>query len=252
MTHRTANMSPQIYARVAGLLYLLPFAPFGLIYVPSRLIVSGDATATSRNILANESLFRLGIASELLSQLIFILVVLLLYQVLKPANKHMAALMVIFSLIGTPIAMLDELNQLAILHLLHDPAAMAGLTADQAHALVSLLLNMHADGLIIVDLFWGLWLFPMGYLVFTSGFLPRIIGVLLVIGGASYLIQSFATILFPSFDVNLILYTDWGEAVFALWLVIRGVDIPGWETRALELARGGNVPGRGGDQASAA
>ncbi len=144
MIPRTAAPSPQVYARVAGVLYLLPFGSFSLQYVPSRLIVPGDVAATANNILANESLFRLGIVSDLIGQIVFIVVALLLYQLLKPVNKNIAWLMVIFWLVGVPIDMLNNLNQLAILHLLHGPA---GFTADQVHALVSLFLNLHADGI---------------------------------------------------------------------------------------------------------
>jgi hypothetical protein len=232
MPPRTAELSPQVYARVAGLLYLLPFEAFSLQYVPLRLIVPGDATATANNILANESLFRLGIVSHLIGQVVLILVVLLLYQLLKPVNKNMAVLMVIFNLVSVPLVMLNELNQFAILFLVHNPA---GLPADQMHTLVSLFLNLHASGLNIVEIFWGLWLFPMGYLVFRSGFLPRIIGILLIIGCVGYLIQFAVDLLFPSVSVNIYVFTSLGEALFPLWLLIRGVNVAQWEkhTRAL-------------------
>src|SRR5690349_9160962 len=110
MTTHTAELSPQVYARAAGLLYLLPFEAFSLQYVPLRLNVPGDATATANNILANESLFRLGILSHLIGQVILLLVALALYQLLKPMNKHIAVLIVIFNLVSVPIVMLNELN----------------------------------------------------------------------------------------------------------------------------------------------
>jgi Domain of unknown function (DUF4386) len=238
MTPRTAEPSPLRRARVAGFLYLSLglFAPFTLLYVPSRLIVPGDAATTANNILANESLFRLGIVSALVTSIVNILVVLALYQLLKPVNKNMAWLMVIFLLVAIPIGMLNELNQLAILHLLHGPDHGTGFTAEQLQAQVSLFLNLHTDGLNIAGIFYGLWLIPMGYLVFTSGFLPRILGILLLIGGFGYLIQSFAALLFPDLNVNIVLLTDWGELLFPLWLVIRGVNVERWEKRARELA----------------
>ena len=135
MTTRTAATSPLIYARVAAFLYLIPLAPFSLVYVPSRLVVPGDAAATVSNIMASESLFRLGIVSNLLSQMCMIFVSLLLYQLLKPVNKNMAVLMVIFNLLGVPIVMLNELNRLAVLLLLGD-ARLTVFTAAQLHALV--------------------------------------------------------------------------------------------------------------------
>jgi hypothetical protein len=239
MTTRTAGTSPRIVkrARVAGFLYLslLPFDVFGSLYVPSILIVPGDAAATARNIMASESLFRLGIASALIGQIIVILVGLALYQVLKPVNKNMAVLMVILNLVATPIAMLNELNHLAILLLLH----VRGFTPDQLHALVSLFLNLYALGLNIVGLFWGLWLLPMGYLVFKSGFLPRFIAVLLFIGCFGYLIQDFTAFLLPNLEGNVAWFavlTSWGELLLALWLLIKGVNVEQWEKRALASA----------------
>jgi hypothetical protein len=180
---RTTEPSPRLRARVAGLLYLSLglFAPFSLIYVPSKLIVPGDAAATANKIMASESLFRLGAVSALATSIVNILVVLALYQLLKPVNKTMAALMVIFLLVAIPIGMLNELNSFAILFLLSGADALKGVTPDQLHALVSLLLNLHAAGLNIAGTFYGLWLLPMGYVVFTSGFLPRILGILLLI-----------------------------------------------------------------------
>lgn len=235
MTLRTTEPSPQRRARVAGWLYLIlgVFAGFGLQYVPLRLIVSGDAVATAKNILASEALFRLGIVAALTSVIINIFLALALYQVLKPANKNMAALMVILLLVAVPIAMLNELNDFAILFLVHGPA---GLTIDQTHALVSLFLQLHANGFSIAQIFYGLWLFPMGYLVFISGFLPRLLGVLLIIGCVGYVAQSVADFLFPNSGVIIYLFTSWGELLFSLWLVIRGVNVAQWEKRVQAAA----------------
>lgn len=148
----------------------------------------------------------------------------------------MAALMVIFLLLGVPIAMLNELNQFAVLLLSSGADYLRGFTANQLHALVLLFLHLHDYGIDIAGIFWGLWLFPMGYLVFKSGFLPRILGILLMIGCVGYLIQSFAAFLFPNFEVNIALFTFWGEVLFPLWLVIKGVNVEQWEKRAREAA----------------
>jgi hypothetical protein len=238
MTTRTAETSPLIRARVAGVLYLSLglFAPFSLLYVPSTLIVPGDAAATANNIMASESMFRLGIVGSLLTAIVNIFVVLALYQLLKPVNKNMALLMVIFLLLAVPIGMLNELNQLAVLVLLSGADYLKVFAADQLQALVMLFLDLHKVGLLIAQIFWGLWLFPMGYLVFKSGFLPRILGVLLMIGCFGYLIESFAAFLLPSYKVNIALFTSWGELLFPLWLVIKGVNVEQWEKRALESA----------------
>jgi hypothetical protein len=241
MVIRTAEKPPFMvtHARVGALLLLIlaPLAPFGIVYVPSALVVPGDIATTVKNVLASESLFRLGIASTLLSHLISdIYWPLMLYQLLRPVNKSMAALMVIFSLVGFPISMLNELNNMAILLVLRGPSPLSGFTPDQLHALVSLFLNLHDNGLEIAGIFWGLWLFPYGYLVFKSGYLPRIVGILLMLGCFGYLIPSFAEILSPDLQAELGLLpalSSTGELLLPLWLVIKGVDVELWEKRAL-------------------
>jgi hypothetical protein len=237
-TVRTTETSPQVYARVAGFLYLVLgglLSPFGLLYIPSALVVPGDAAATIAKIMASETLVRLSIVSALLSQIVFILVALALYQLLKSVHKNMARLMVILLLLGVPIAMLNELNHIAVLFLVSD-VGRAAFTVDQLHGLVPLFLNLHAFGLDIVDIFWGLWLFPMGYLVFQSGFLPRAIGVLLMFGCVGYLLQAFASILIPTLTVDLAMLTAWVEILLPLWLLFKGVNVDRWQQRTLVVA----------------
>ncbi len=237
MMGATDRPSPRLRARVAGLLYLIGSITgvFGILYGPSLLLPS-NAAATASNILVHASLFRLSIVSALLDQMIFILVALALYQVLKPVNRNMAALMVIFLLLSVPIAMFNELNNVAVLFLLSGADSLKVFTADQLHALVRFFLDLHAVGLNIAFLVGSLWFFPMGYVVFKSGFLPKMLGVLLLINGFGYLIDSFAALLFPSLNVNIVLFTGWVEVVFALWLVIKGVNVERWEKRARESA----------------
>lgn len=214
-------------ARVAGLLYLLliPLGAFAIQYGPTALVVSGEAAATARNLIASESLFRLSIVSALLSQVVGIGVALALYQLLKPINKSMALLMVIFSLLGMPITMLSELTHFAALQLLSGADYLTTFTTEQLQALAFLFLDLHGYGLLIAGVFWGLWLFPLGYLVFKSGFLPGLLGILLMIGCFGYLTDSFGSFLFPSYHLNLALYTGWSEVIFPLWLVIKGVKV---------------------------
>jgi len=220
-------------ARMAGLLYLIGSVTgvFGILYGPS-LVVPGDPTATARNILMAAPLYRLSIVSALLDQIIFIFVVLLLYQLLNGVNRNMAVVMVIFLLVSVPIAMINELNNGAVLLLLQDPHSLTVIPAAQSHALVSFFLALHALGLNIAFLVGALWFFPMGYLVFTSGFLPRILGVLLIINGLAYLINSVVAMLLPDLNVNLVTFTGWVEVVFALWLLIRGINVERWKQRA--------------------
>jgi len=231
---QTAEISPLVRARVAGALYLVAniFAPFTLLYLPSRFIVRGDAAATANNVIASESLFRFGIVGNLFTFIANIFLALALYQLLKVVNKNMASLMVILFLVGVPIAMLNELSQLAILQLLGGADYLKAYPTDQLQALAYLLLRLHDQGLLIAHIFFGLWLLPMGYLVFKSGFIPRIVGVLLVIAGVGYVVQSFAA--FLGYNVNIILFTGLGELVFLLWLLIKGVNIEQWKKRALE------------------
>lgn len=228
-------------ARVVGFLFLcpIPLQIFGANYVPSRLVVSGDAAATAGNIMASELLFRLGIVSVLLIMVTNIAVVLLLYQLLKPVNKNMAALMVILNLPSVPIAMLNELSQFAIPLLLHNADALRAFTPDQLNALVSLFLSLHDIGITIGGIFWGLWLVPYGLLVFQSGLFPRLIGVLLIIECFGFLIQSFGGFLWPELQTSLALLpalTSWAELLLPLWLVMKGVNVKQWEKRARESA----------------
>jgi hypothetical protein len=209
-------------ARAAGFLYLMliPLGFFGILYVPSQLIVEGNATETANNILESESLFRFSILSALLVQVVNIFVVSALYKLLHSVNKDVASLMVIFIFLGVPIAMLNELNHVAILLVLDNTNALTPFSTD----LVPFFFDLHEYGVHIAGIFWGLWLFPMGYLVFKSGFLPRIIGILLMIGCFGYLIDSFATLLFPDAGVEIAGFTFWGEILLPLWLLIKGVD----------------------------
>ena len=235
------KMNPNKTARIAGFLYLLmaPFGFFGMLYVPSILIVPGDAAITANNIMASESLFRSAIVSTLMVQIINIFMVLSLYKLLKPVNKNHASLMVIFILIGAPIAMLNELNRFAALLLSSGADYLTVFTADQLQALVPLFLDLHEQGITIAGIFWGLWLFPMGYLVFKSRYIPRILGIFLIIGGFGYLIDSFTFFLLPNFyaTINQITQFTWyGELLLPLWLLIKGVNVEQWKKRALESA----------------
>lgn len=225
MSGKTAEISPLFYARLAGFLYLLvvPLGIFGGLYVSSRLIVSGDAAATARNIMASELLFRLGIVSDLLAAIVMLLVVLVLYPLLKPVNKNMAWLMVSFVLVAVPISMFNLLNQFAALLLLSGADYLTVFTTDQLQSLALLFLRLHSRGGNIAFIFWGLWLFPLGYLVFKSGFFPRILGILLIIACFGYVINSFA--IFLGYTVNVGMFAALGEVLFILWLLIKGVNV---------------------------
>ncbi len=212
--------------RVAGLLYLslIPLGIFGILYVPQVLIVETDAFKTANNIAASEFIFRLSILSAFLVQIINIAVVLVLYKVLSPIHKTFAKLMVLFIFIGVPIAMLNELNHMAVLLLLDTTFVDATevLSNTQTSTLILFFLNLHESGIYIASVFWGLWLFPMAYLVYRSNYIPKIIGILLFIASFGYVIDTVIFFLFPSIDLVLSEYTFIGEVVFPLWLLIKG------------------------------
>ena len=228
--------NPNKTARIAGILYLtmVPLGFFGYMYVPS-LVVPGDTAATVNNFIASGLLYRLSIVSALTVQAVNIVLVLVLYKLLKSVNKTQALLMVIFLLVGTPIAMVSQLNLFAVLLLANGADYLSLFTADQVQAQMLLFLDLHRHGAYIAGIFFGLWLFPMGYLVLKSGFLPRILGILLMIGCFGYLFDSFAYFLFPGVK-EIVLFTFWGEILFPLWLLVKGVNIEQWEKRALESA----------------
>ena len=216
--------------RFAGLLYLLTAIPnvFYLIYLPSVLIVPGDATATAGRIMASESLFRMGIVSELAGATIFIFVVLALQDLLKGVNKKYASLMVTFFVISVPISCVNVLNQIAVLRLLRGDSFLSVFDQRQLDALVMVFLNLHGYGTIVAQIFWGLWLFPFGVLVFKSGVLPRILGVLLIIGCFGYIAARVTVLLFPASGhmVHELLIAPGGVAELSilLWLLIKGIQ----------------------------
>ena len=231
MTAEEKTNSIQKTARLAGFLYLLtvPFALFGYFYAPGVVVVAGDPVTTSENILANTGLFRLSIVAALTVQLTYIFIVLLLYRLLNPVNRHFAVFMVVFILVGIPIAMLTELNHFAVLILLGGADHIKAFTEEQLHAMVPMFFTLHENGILIASIFWGLWLLPMGYLVLKSGFISKIPGVFLLIAGSGYLIDTFAKLLSPNYGTTvfatIISVTLFGELVFPIWLLIKGVNI---------------------------
>jgi hypothetical protein len=216
-------------ARVAGILYLLGgiTAPFSLIYLPRALVVPGDATATANHVRASETLLRLGIASELIGSIIFIFVVLALYRLFKGVNETHAVAMVILLLVSVPISLLNVLNEIAALVLVSGADFLSVFERRQLDALVLLFLRLHSQGIVVAAVFWGLWLFPFGMLVIRSGFIPRALGVFLMIAGSAYLVSSFSSMLLPQYAHLLRFATvlEAGELPIMLWLLIWGAKV---------------------------
>jgi hypothetical protein len=241
---RLLNMnSTKKQARVAGVLYLLMAitAPIGLFYVPSTLIVSGDATATANHVKASELLLRIGIGSELFHQTVFIFLVLALYRLLKAVNEKHAVMMVILSLVSVPIVFLNVLNEIAALILVSGADFLSVFAQRQLDAMVLLFLRLHSHGIIVAGIFWGLWLFPFGILVIRSRFIPRVLGVLLMIAGSAYLAVAFTSLLLPAYARlvgQFATVLEAGELPIILWLLIWGAKVQPFDAPAFSSAVG--------------
>jgi hypothetical protein len=214
-------------ARVAGLWYLVLgiTAPIGLM-IPSEIMVLGDATATADHVRASETLLRMGIGSELFYQIIAIFLVLALYRLFKAVSEKHAVLMVILgALVSAPIVFVNVLNEIAALILVGSANFLSVFDKRQLDALAYLFLRLHGQGIIIASIFWGLWLFPFGTLVVRSGFIPRLLGILLFLAGVGYLVVSFNTLVLPQLphvvgQLGGIL--ELGELPIIFWLLIWG------------------------------
>jgi len=215
--------------RAAGLLYLLMGIPaaFGLMYVPGRVIVRGDAAATVTNILASQTLFRLGIVSALIAAIFLLFLALALYRLFEGVDRRYAALMVLLVLIQVPMAFLNEVSSLAALVLARGADFLSVFEKPQRDALAMLFVNLHGNGLIVSEIFWGLWLFPFGLLAYRSGFIPRILGGFLIVNGFAYLAISFTGLLLPQFYsavFRIAFPALLGEMAIMLWLLIMGAN----------------------------
>jgi hypothetical protein len=214
-------------ARLAGLLYFLASlpAPFGLIYVPTKLIVLNDPTATANNIRASESLLRLGIGCELLGSIMFILVVVALYRLFKPVNETYALTMMILILISIPISLLSVVNEVVALIVVNGANFLSVFDARQLDALAYILMRLHSRAILVAEIFWGLWLIPFGILVIQSRFIPRILGYLLFLAALGYLASSVTFLLLPSYGDFVDKFASQlplAELPIILWLLIFG------------------------------
>jgi hypothetical protein len=225
---RQVEKSIQQQARSAGLLYLVIalIAPIGLMYVPGKLIVSGNATATADNIRASEGLLRIGIASELIHQAVAVFLVLALYRLFKPVSDMLAKqLLILGALVSVPIVFVNVLNHVAALLLVSGADFLSVFEKPELDALAYLFVRLHSHGITVASIFWGLWLFPFGMLVIRSGFIPRVLGYLLMIAGVGYLASAFATLVLPQYAplVNKVaLPLEFGELPIIVWLLFWG------------------------------
>ena len=215
-------------ARIAGVWYfiVLLIAPIGLIYVPGKVYVRGNATATADNLRAYESLLRIGISSELVHEVLWVFVVLALYRLFKPVNESHARLMLILgALLSVPIVCINVLNEIAAMLLVSGANFLAVFSREQLDALALLFYRLHGQGLNVASIFWGLWLFPFGALVIRSGFIPRFLGSLLFLAGVGYVVSSFTILLLPQYQspVDMVAgVLEFGELPIIFWLLIWG------------------------------
>ena len=218
-------------ARFAGLLYLLLAltAPLGLIIVPGRLIVSGDATATADRIRDSAWLLRLGIGSELVHQVLGIFLVMALYRLFRPVDRNLAWMVVVLgALVSVPIMFANVLNEIAALILVSGADYLSVFAPPQLDALAYLFIRLHAHGITVASVFWGLWLFPLGMLVLRAGKTgrwSRVVGTLLIVAGIGYVVSSFTTLVLPQFApmVNRVaLALEMGELPVIFWLLAGG------------------------------
>lgn len=214
-------------ARIAGVLYVLLALTgiFSLIYVPTTLVVFGDATATAENIRSSELLFRSGILSGLVSNVIFVFLVLALYRLLKETSHKQAMLMVTLVVISVATGFANTINQLGALIALSGADFLSVFEKPELDAIAYLFIRLNSWGIQIIQIFWGLWLFPFGLLVYRSGFIPKILGVLLMIAGFGYLLGSFMFQILPQYDDALstfIMVLEMGELPIIFWLLIVG------------------------------
>ncbi|MEM8508492.1 MAG: DUF4386 domain-containing protein [Bacteroidota bacterium] len=215
--------------RLAGLLYLIIVLTgiFDLMYVPSKLIVWDNPVLTLDNIENSEFLFRLGIIAGIICYTTFLFLPVVLYRLLNVVNKTIAIWMVVLSVFSVPFSLYNLLNKVNVLTLLERPDYLQLLNSDSLHAAVMLHLDYYYNGIQIISIFWGLWLLPFGYLVFKSGFLPKVLGVLLMIGCFGYLTNFFGGFLFENYG-NLgirrfvSLPASIGEIGICLWMLVMG------------------------------
>jgi hypothetical protein len=227
MTNSTNKTSLRRAALIAGLaiLAMVIAAPFAELYVFPKLLVSGKAAETAKNIIANEALFRAGIFGYMITFICDLLAAWALYVFLKPVNESLSLLTAWFRLVYTVIAFVALLNLVAVLRLLNTPDYKTVFEPDQLYAQIKLSLNSFRSGWYFGILFFGIHLELLGYLVLRSTYIPKILGVLLIISGLGYLINALKPIVFPNIHLDFAKFTFFGELIFMLWLIIKGSRI---------------------------
>jgi hypothetical protein len=237
MTNQTLKTSPQVYARIAGVLYLINIACglFGEIFVRGHLVVAGDAFATAHRIIGSEFLFRCGIAGDLIMHITDVPMTVIFYVLLKPVSKDLSLLAALFGMLQTAVLVANKLNLVTVLLLLGGSNYLKAFDANQLHALASLSLSLHEYGFDIGLILFGVSCLVTGYLMFRSEYFPKFLGVMQAMAGLSYLINSFAQLLYPSLADKIfpaiVLPAFIGELATCVWLIVKGVNVLKWNER---------------------
>ena len=223
-------------ARIAGALYLsmVLVAPFAMLYVPGKLIVRDNAAATAENILAHETMFRLSIFGDLIGHVIFICLGVALYHLLSSVNKTWALLMVGIVWVSAAVGFLNTLNHIAAVIFFRGAEFLSAFDKPQRDALAYFFLRLNSQGTFANEIFWGLWLFPFGLLVFSSGFLPRFLGVWLIISCCFWVALSVIALFFPAYYDTAFRWFQpalFSELAIMLWLLIRGAKVSALATQ---------------------
>jgi len=241
MTERITQTSPRLKARIAGGLYLSGLLNLFAGTVIGRLVVNGDAAATAHNIVAHQTSYRLALAADILTVPCYIAVTALYYDLFKPVNRSLALLAAFFGLAGSIMWAVNDFSYLGPLVVLG--GAHSSTATDPLQSLPLMFLNLHAQSSNIVMVAFGFHVILIGYLIFKSTFLPRILGAWLAIAGLCYLVNSFASFLAPEFAARLLPYILMPGAVeilLALWLLVMGVNVQRWKEQA-SVAGGRNL-----------
>ncbi len=229
------STSVQTYARAAGALFLLSMVGgfFGELYIPSRIMVSGDAAATAKNIVESNTLFRLGFAAYLVEAACDIALSLILYVLLRPVNKNLALLAAFFGLVSTSVFAVGELFYFAASLPLGSAEYLRTFSPDQLNTLSMLSLRMYGLAAGIFMAFYGIATGLRGYLIYRSGYLPQALGILMMLAGLGFITRNFVLVLAPAYVSNVFLVPMFLAGAFlTLWMLVKGVDVAKWEARA--------------------
>jgi hypothetical protein len=234
--------------RIAGLLYLIVgiFGGFAVAYVTARVYVPGDAATTAANVLANSGLLRIGVVADLLQATVLVFLAMTLYLVLKDVHRYAATAMVVLVAIATTMMCLNKVFQVTALLVAGDASYAAAFGVAGSNALVLLLLDIHNYGFLIAQIFFGLWLVPLGYLAYKSGMFPKALGVVLIVGGGAYLVDVLARLLVPDFGDRIHAFLAIPPTIAEIWMVgyllVKGVKESRSTDRVPAVAERAPVP----------